>query len=52
MVEYFITMGISTILMALKDETLKRKFKNAFLKIHRAIGAAFPSEVNNDTGKN
>ncbi len=52
MVEYFITMGISTILMALKDPILKRKFENAFLKIHRAIGAAFPDKVNNEQRKN
>jgi len=45
MVEYFITMGISTILLSLKDAPLKRKFKNAFLKVYRAIGAAFPADT-------
>lgn len=47
MTEYFITMGISTVLMALKNETMKRKFKNAFLKVGRTIIAAFPEEFNN-----
>lgn len=44
-VEYFITMGISTVLMALKDETMKRKFKNAFLKVRNAINQTFPDEA-------
>ncbi len=44
MQEYLITMGISTILMALKDKTLKRKFKNAFLKVFKGIKTAFADD--------
>ncbi len=41
MEEYFISMGISVILKSLKNETMKRKFENAFLKIRNAINQAF-----------
>lgn len=44
MESYLITMGISTVLMVLKDDVMKRKFKNALLKVARAIIAAFPEE--------
>lgn len=39
--EYFITIGISVILRALKDPIMRRKFENAFLKIRDAINTAF-----------
>ncbi len=44
MESYLITMGISTILMALKSDTTKRKFRNAFLKVFRGIKSAFAND--------
>ncbi len=44
MEEYLISMGISTILMALKKSETKRKFRNSFLKVFRGIKAAFPND--------
>jgi hypothetical protein len=44
MESYLITMGISTILMALKNPTSKRKFRNAFLKVFKGIKAAFADD--------
>jgi hypothetical protein len=41
MESYLITMKISTILMALKNPTTKRKFRNAFLKVFKGIKADF-----------
>lgn len=41
MEEYLISMGISIVLKSLKNETTRRKFENAFLKIRDAINAAF-----------
>ena len=37
-------MEISTILMALKDEKLKRKFRNAFPKVFVGIKTAFAGD--------
>ncbi len=37
-------MGISTILMALKSPDLKRKFRNAFLKVFNGIKQGFPDD--------
>lgn len=42
--DYFISAGISAILMALKDKTAKRKFRNAFLKVRNAINLAFADD--------
>ncbi len=44
MESYLITMGISTILMALKNPTTKRKFRNAFLKVFTGIRTAFADD--------
>ena len=44
MESYLITMGISTILMALKSDATKRKFRNAFLKVFTGIKAAFADD--------
>lgn len=41
MQEYLLTMGISVILQSLKNENIRRKFENAFLKIRNGINAAF-----------
>lgn len=41
---YFISMGISVILQSLKSPTLKRKFRNAFLKLFNGIRAGFPDD--------
>lgn len=44
MESYLITTGIATILMALKDAKMKRKFRNAFLKVFNAIKQAFADD--------
>ena len=44
MESYFITMGISVILQTLKNPVSKRKFRNAFLKVFKAIKAAFADD--------
>lgn len=45
MESYLISMGITVILNLLKSEDNRRKYKNALLKVARAIIAAFPDEV-------
>lgn len=42
---YFISMGIAAILNALKNPAHKRKFRNAFLKIYKAIKTAFADDA-------
>lgn len=42
--EYLITSGISMVLFALKDKVMKRKFRNAFLKVRDAITMAFADD--------
>lgn len=44
MESYLISMGITVTLNLLKNETNRRKYKNALLKVARAIQAAFPEE--------
>lgn len=44
MESYLLTMGISVILQTLKNPTAKRKFRNAFLKVFKAIKAAFADD--------
>lgn len=44
MEQYFITMGISTILLTLKNPNSRRKFRSAFLKVFNAIRLAFPDD--------
>ena len=45
MESYLISMGITVVLNLLKNETNRRKYKNALLKVRDAISAAFPAEV-------
>ena len=44
MESYLITMGISVILQTLKKPELKRKFKNAFLKVFLGIKQGFADD--------
>ncbi len=43
--EYLLTMGFSTLFMALTNKATAKKFKRAFLKLGRAIDAQFPGEI-------
>lgn len=45
MESYLISMGITVILNLLKNETNRRKYKNALLKVRDTISAAFPDVV-------
>jgi len=41
---YFISMGITVILQSLKKPELKRKFRNAFLKLFLGIKQGFADD--------
>lgn len=45
MEEYFISMGISVILQMLKKPAIRRKYKNAMLKVRNAINIAFADDA-------
>ncbi len=41
---YFISMGISVILQMLKNETHRRKYRHAMIKVRNAINTAFADD--------
>jgi len=45
MEEYFISMGVSVLLQAIKNPEKKRKMRNIFLKVFKTIKSAFPNDV-------
>ncbi len=44
MEQFLIGSAIATILLCVREERLRRKFKSGLLKVRNAINAAFPSE--------
>lgn len=44
-IEFLITMAVSIILMVIKNPTHAAAFKDALLKIGRAIDQTFPGEI-------
>ncbi len=44
MEEYLFNIGVTVVLQTIKNPEKKRKLRNVFLKIFRAIKAAFPND--------
>lgn len=45
MEEYLFNIGVTVVLQTIKNAEKKRKLRNIFLKIFRAIKSAFPNDA-------